>query len=242
CICWEVELPVLPKNSHDPQLRVLILDWDVHHGNGTQHMFEDDDSVLYISLHRYDNGTFFPFSEDAASDRVGVAKGAGFNVNVAWSGGRMGDSDYLAAFHHIVMPIAAEFNPGLVLVSAGFDAARGDPLGGYQVTPEGYAHLTHLLMSLAGGRVLIILEGGYNLTSISDSMAMCTSMLLGDAPPSLATPFPPPHHCAVATIREVIRHHAPYWRSLRITGEFRTWTGSGSVSGSYSDSGSVSGS
>uniref|UniRef100_A0A3B5MED8 Histone deacetylase domain-containing protein n=1 Tax=Xiphophorus couchianus TaxID=32473 RepID=A0A3B5MED8_9TELE len=174
------------KNSHDPQLRVLILDWDVHHGNGTQHMFEDDDSVLYISLHRYDNGTFFPFSEDAASDRVGVAKGAGFNVNVAWSGGRMGDSDYLAAFHHIVMPIAA--------------------------------------------------EGGYNLTSISDSMAMCTSMLLGDAPPSLATPFPPPHHCAVATIREVIRHHAPYWRSLRITGEFRTWTGSGSVSGSYSDS------
>ncbi|XP_023189766.1 histone deacetylase 6 isoform X1 [Xiphophorus maculatus] len=205
------------KNSHDPQLRVLILDWDVHHGNGTQHMFEDDDSVLYISLHRYDNGTFFPFSEDAASDRVGVAKGAGFNVNVAWSGGRMGDSDYLAAFHHIVMPIAAEFNPGLVLVSAGFDAARGDPLGGYQVTPEGYAHLTHLLMSLAGGRVLIILEGGYNLTSISDSMAMCTSVLLGDAPPSLATPFPPPHHCAVATIREVIRQHAPYWRSLRIT-------------------------
>ncbi|XP_014833025.1 PREDICTED: histone deacetylase 6 [Poecilia mexicana] len=205
------------KNSHDPQLRVLILDWDIHHGNGTQHMFEDDNSVLYISLHRYDNGTFFPFSEDAAADRVGVAKGAGFNVNIAWNGGRMGDSDYLAAFHHVVMPIAAEFNPGLVLVSAGFDAARGDPLGGYQVTPEGYAHLTHLLMSLAGGRVLIILEGGYNLTSISDSMAMCTSVLLGDAPPSLATPFPPPHHCAVATIRKVIRQHAPYWRSLRIT-------------------------
>ncbi|KAM4737526.1 histone deacetylase 6 isoform 2-T3 [Anableps anableps] len=205
------------KNSHDPRLRILILDWDVHHGNGTQHMFEDDDSVLYVSLHRYDNGTFFPFSEDAAADRVGVAKGAGFNVNVAWSGGRMGDSDYLAAFHHVVMPIAAEFNPGLVLVSAGFDAARGDPLGGYQVTPEGYAHLTHMLMSLAGGRVLIILEGGYNLTSISDSMAMCTSVLLGDPPPSLVTPLPPPHHCAVATISEVIQQHAPYWRSLRIT-------------------------
>uniref|UniRef100_A0A3P9P968 Histone deacetylase 6 n=1 Tax=Poecilia reticulata TaxID=8081 RepID=A0A3P9P968_POERE len=155
------------RNSHDPQLRVLILDWDVHHGNGTQHMFEDDDSVLYVSLHRYDDGTFFPFSEDAAADRVGVAKGAGFNVNIAWNGGRMGDSDYLAAFHHVVMPIAA--------------------------------------------------EGGYNLTSISDSMAMCTSVLLGDAPPALATPFPPPHRCAVATIREVIRQHAPYWRSLRIT-------------------------
>ncbi|XP_068588256.1 histone deacetylase 6 isoform X2 [Cebidichthys violaceus] len=204
------------KISHDAPLRVLILDWDIHHGNGTQHMFEDDDSVLYISLHRYDNGTFFPSSEDAAPDRVGISKGAGFNVNVAWSGGRMGDSDYLAAFHSVVMPIATEFNPGLVLVSAGFDAARGDPLGGYHVTPEGYAHLTHLLMSLAGGRVLLILEGGYNLSSISDSMAMCTSVLLGDPPPSLVTPPPPPHHSAVVTINEVIRLHAPYWMSLRI--------------------------
>ncbi|CAK6975919.1 histone deacetylase 6 isoform X1 [Scomber scombrus] len=204
------------KISHNPRLRVLILDWDVHHGNGTQHMFEDDDSILYISLHRYDNGVFFPSSEDAAPDKVGVAKGAGFNVNVAWSGGRMGDPDYLAAFHHVVMPIATEFNPGLVLVSAGFDAARGDPLGGYNVTPEGYAHFTNMLMSLAGGRVLLILEGGYNLSSISDSMAMCTSMLLGDPPPSLVTPFPPPHHSAVVAINEVVRHHAPYWRSLRI--------------------------
>ncbi|KAI4795506.1 hypothetical protein KUCAC02_031370 [Chaenocephalus aceratus] len=204
------------KISHDAPLRVLILDWDVHHGNGTQHMFEDDDSVLYVSLHRYDNGSFFPSSLDAAPDRVGVSKGAGFNVNVAWSGGRMGDSDYLAAFHSVIMPIATEFNPGLVLVSAGFDAARGDPLGGYNMTPEGYAHLTHLLMSLAGGRVLHILEGGYNLSSISDSMAMCTSVLLGDPPPSLAMPLPPPHHNAVATINEVIRHHAPYWKSLRI--------------------------
>ncbi|KAM9828612.1 histone deacetylase 6 isoform X2 [Syngnathus typhle] len=204
------------KTCQHASARVLILDWDVHHGNGTQHMFEDDDSVLYISLHRYDDGSFFPSSEDAASDRVGVAKGTGFNVNVAWSNGRMGDADYLAAFHHVVMPIATEFNPSLVLVSAGFDAARGDPLGGYRVTPECYAHLTHMLMSLACGRVLLILEGGYNLTSISDSMAMCTSVLLGDPPPSLETPLPPAHRSAVAAINEVIRHHAPYWKSLRI--------------------------
>ncbi|XP_061696179.1 histone deacetylase 6 isoform X2 [Syngnathoides biaculeatus] len=204
------------KISEHAHLRVLMLDWDVHHGNGTQHMFEDDNSVLYISLHRYDNGTFFPSSEDASPDRVGVAQGKGFNVNVAWSGGRMGDADYLAAFHQVVMPIATEFNPSLVLVSAGFDAARGDPLGGYHVTPEGYAHLTHMLMSLACGRVLLILEGGYNLTSISDSMAMCTSMLLGDPPPFLAMPLLPPHHAAVTSINEVIRHHAPYWKSLRI--------------------------
>ncbi|CAL8237979.1 unnamed protein product [Merluccius merluccius] len=157
--------------THNAPLRVLILDWDVHHGNGTQHMFQEDDSVLYISLHRYDNGTFFPSSEDADCDRVGVGQGAGFNVNIPWSGGRMGDSDYLAAFHHIVLPIATEFNPGLVVVSAGFDAARGDPLGGYHVTPEGYAHLTHLLCSLAGGKVLIILEEDSGLDQLTQGLA-----------------------------------------------------------------------
>uniref|UniRef100_A0A8C7D4V4 Protein deacetylase HDAC6 n=1 Tax=Oncorhynchus kisutch TaxID=8019 RepID=A0A8C7D4V4_ONCKI len=171
-------------------LRVLILDWDVHHGNGTQHIFEEDDSVLYISLHRYEDGTFFPTSEDAHYNRVGEGKGAGFNVNIPWNGAKMGDAEYLAAFHSVVMPIAREFDPGLVLVSAGFDAARGDPLGGYQVTPPGYAHLTHLLMGLAGGRVLVILEGGYNLTAISESMSACTSILLGD--PALPLPPLPP--------------------------------------------------
>ncbi|XP_016411706.1 histone deacetylase 6-like isoform X2 [Sinocyclocheilus rhinocerous] len=196
-------------------LRVLILDWDVHHGNGTQHIFEEDDSVLYISLHRYEDGTFFPSSEDANYDKVGQGKGRGYNVNIPWSGGKMGDPEYLAAFHHIVMPIAREFAPELVLVSAGFDAARGDPLGGYQVTPEGYAHLTHQLMSLAAGRVLVILEGGYNLTSISESMSMCTSMLLGDSPPPLDH-LPPPKTNATVTINNVLRAFSPFWSSLRI--------------------------
>ncbi|KAI5095354.1 histone deacetylase 6, partial [Silurus meridionalis] len=200
--------------SHDA-LRVLILDWDVHHGNGIQHIFEDDNSVLYISLHRYDEGIFFPSSEDADYNRVGRGKGAGYNVNIPWNKAKMGDPEYLAAFHHVVMPIAREFAPELVLVSAGFDAARGDSLGGYQVTPACYAHLTHQLQSLAAGRVLLILEGGYNLTSISTSMAMCTSMLLGDAPPQLP-PLPPPNHSAIVSINNVLRAHAPYWRSLRI--------------------------
>uniref|UniRef100_A0A6Q2ZG01 Protein deacetylase HDAC6 n=1 Tax=Esox lucius TaxID=8010 RepID=A0A6Q2ZG01_ESOLU len=196
-------------------LRVLILDWDVHHGNGTQHIFEEDDSVLYVSLHRYEDGTFFPSSEDADYSRVGLGRGAGFNVNIPWNGAKMGDAEYLAAFHSVVMPVAREFDPGLVLVSAGFDAARGDPLGGYQVTPEGYANLTHLLLGLAGGRVLVILEGGYNLTSISESMSACTSVLLGDPPPPLPCRSPP-HPNAAVSINNVIRTHAPYWRSLRI--------------------------
>uniref|UniRef100_A0A8C9DPM6 Protein deacetylase HDAC6 n=1 Tax=Prolemur simus TaxID=1328070 RepID=A0A8C9DPM6_PROSS len=197
-------------------LRILIVDWDVHHGNGTQHMFEDDPSVLYVSLHRYDHGTFFPMGDEGASSQIGRALGTGFTVNVAWNGPRMGDADYLAAWHRLVLPIAYEFNPELVLVSAGFDAARGDPLGGYQVSPEGYAHLTHLLMGLANGRIILILEGGYNLTSISESMAACTRSLLGDPLPLLALPRPPLSG-ALASITETIQVHRRYWRSLRVT-------------------------
>ncbi|XP_025324517.1 histone deacetylase 6 isoform X3 [Canis lupus familiaris] len=196
-------------------LRILIVDWDVHHGNGTQHIFEEDPSVLYISLHRYDHGTFFPMGDEGASSQVGQAAGTGFTVNVAWNGPRVGDADYLAAWHRLVLPIAYEFNPELVLVSAGFDAARGDPLGGCQVSPEGYAHLTHLLMGLANGRVVLILEGGYNLTSISESMAACTRSLLGDPPP-LLTLSRPPLSGALASITETIQVHRRYWRSLRV--------------------------
>ncbi|KAA0714370.1 Histone deacetylase 6 [Triplophysa tibetana] len=210
-------------------LRVLILDWDVHHGNGTQHIFDEDDSVLYISLHRYEDATFFPSSEDANYDQVGRGKGKGYNVNIPWNAGKMGDAEYLAAFHHVVMPIAREFAPELVLVSAGFDAARGDPLGGYQVTPEGYAHFTHMLMSLAAGRVLVILEDFkeiltscvfYRREDITSPPSLnpcplCTSMLLGDSPPALSS-LNPPHPSAAVTINNVLRAHAPYWRSLRI--------------------------
>lgn len=196
-------------------LRILIVDWDVHHGNGTQHIFEEDPSVLYVSVHRYDHGTFFPMGDEGASSQVGQATGTGFTVNVPWNGPRMGDADYLATWHRLVLPIAYEFNPELVLVSAGFDAAQGDPLGGCQVTPEGYAHLTHLLMGLAGGRIILILEGGYNLASISESMAACTHSLLGDPPPQL-TSLRPPQSGALASISEVIQVHRKYWRSLRL--------------------------
>ena len=109
--------------------RVLIVDWDVHHGNGIQNIFYEADNVLYISLHRYDHGTFFPGRPDANVDFVGSGKGEGFNVNIPWNSSGIGDTEYALAFYNIVLPIAYEFNPELVLVSAGFDAARGDPLG-----------------------------------------------------------------------------------------------------------------
>uniref|UniRef100_G3VDB1 Protein deacetylase HDAC6 n=1 Tax=Sarcophilus harrisii TaxID=9305 RepID=G3VDB1_SARHA len=235
--CFFNSVAVAARHAQDMvgrALRILIVDWDIHHGNGTQHIFEEDPSVLYVSLHRYDHGTFFPMAEDAASKCVGRGRGEGFTVNVAWNGPRLGDSDYLSAMHHIVMPIAYEFNPELVLVSAGFDAARGDPLGGCLVSPEGYAHMTHLLMGLAGGHVALVLEGGYNLSSISDSMAACTRTLLGDPPPL----FPwlrPPLPGTFVTLAEVAQVHQKYWQCLRLTGEPSFGRGCGGVGGIGSD-------
>ncbi|KAJ7369596.1 polyubiquitinated misfolded protein transport [Desmophyllum pertusum] len=129
-----------------------------------------------------------------------------------------GDADYLAVFHHILLPIAYEFEPDLVLVSAGFDSARGDPKGLCDVTPEGYHHLTRMLMNLANGRVVIVLEGGYNLSSVEESMCACTSSLLGDPCPRLDGSMTPCDSC-FETIVNVIGEHSKYWKSLKIGGE-----------------------
>uniref|UniRef100_A0A671X7U9 histone deacetylase n=1 Tax=Sparus aurata TaxID=8175 RepID=A0A671X7U9_SPAAU len=162
--------------------KILIVDWDIHHGNGTQEAFYNDPSVLYISLHRFDDGNFFPGSGHPSE--VGAGAGEGFNVNVGWTGGLdppMGDAEYLAAFRAVVMPIAHEFSPDVVLVSAGFDAVEGhsSSLGGYKVTAKCFGFLTRQLMSLAGGRVVLALEGGHDLKAICDASEACVSALLG---------------------------------------------------------------
>uniref|UniRef100_A0A8C9RSU9 Histone deacetylase n=1 Tax=Scleropages formosus TaxID=113540 RepID=A0A8C9RSU9_SCLFO len=162
--------------------KILIVDWDVHHGNGTQQAFYSDPSVLYLSLHRYDDGNFFPGS--GAADEVGSGPGEGFTVNVAFTGGLhppMGDVEYLLAFRTVVMPIASEFAPDMVLVSSGFDAMVGHPppLGGYELTGRCFGYMTRQLMALAGGRVVLALEGGHDLTAICDASEACLSALLG---------------------------------------------------------------
>lgn len=194
--------------------RVLIVDWDVHHGNGTQHIFESSSNVLYMSIHRYDYGNFFPRSEDANYDRVGEGRGTGFNVNIPWNAKGMGDMEYIAAFQRVIMPIAYEFAPELVLISAGFDAAMGDPLGGCKVTPEAYGYFTHWLSALANGRVIVCLEGGYNVNSISYAMTACTKALLGDPLPVLQTNRRLSSSC-VETIQNVLSTQQQYWRSLK---------------------------
>ncbi|CAA2970710.1 histone deacetylase 15 [Olea europaea subsp. europaea] len=139
--------------------KVLIIDWDVHHGNGTQEIFEKNKSVLYISLHRHEGGKFYPGT--GAANQVGTNGAEGYCVNVPWSRGGVGDNDYMFAFQHAVLPIASEFAPDFTIISAGFDAARGDPLGCCDVTPAGYAQMTQMCSALSGGKLLVILEGGF---------------------------------------------------------------------------------
>ncbi|XP_023278889.1 histone deacetylase 4 [Seriola lalandi dorsalis] len=200
--------------------KILIVDWDVHHGNGTQQAFYSDPSVLYLSLHRYDDGNFFPGS--GAPDEVGSGAGVGFNVNMAFTGGLeppMGDAEYLAAFRTVVMPIANEFAPDVVLVSSGFDAVDGHapPLGGYKLTAKCFGYLTRQLMGLAGGRLVLALEGGHDLTAICDASEACVSALLGNE----LDPIPDevlqqrPNANAVHSMEKVIEVQSKYWRSLQ---------------------------
>ena len=142
--------------------RILIVDWDVHHGNGTQKSFYEDPRVLYFSTHRY--GFFYPGT--GAATEVGKGKGEGFNVNVPFSTG-VGDAEYGTIFEKILKPIALEYKPQLILVSAGFDIHHDDPLGGMEVTEKGFSRMTQILMEIAEattqGRLALTLEGGYDV-------------------------------------------------------------------------------
>ena len=193
--------------------KVLIVDWDVHHGNGTQRMFYENEHVMYVSIHRYDDGSFYPPSKDGGPSMVGKGSGLGKNINIGWNSKRLSDTDYLAAFEYCIMPACRQFSPDLIYVSAGFDAARGDPLGGCDVTPSGYGQMLHQLTSLANGKVIVVLEGGYNLRSIAASAVACLNVLVGGKPPSLdeengsSNSIPPPSKMAIKSITATIRAH-----------------------------------
>ncbi|XP_063011484.1 polyamine deacetylase HDAC10 isoform X2 [Melospiza melodia melodia] len=193
--------------------RILIVDWDVHHGQGTQYIFEEDPSVLYFSWHRYEHQEFWPSLKESDYDAVGLGKGKGFNINLPWNKVGMGNSDYLAAFFHVLLPMAFEFDPELVIVSSGYDAGIGDPEGQMNATPEVFAHLTHFLMQLANGKLCVILEGGYHLKSLGESVCMTVRTLLGDPVPQITGEMAP---ClsAVESIQNVRAAHKPYWKWL----------------------------
>uniref|UniRef100_A0A1D2A3D2 Histone deacetylase domain-containing protein n=1 Tax=Auxenochlorella protothecoides TaxID=3075 RepID=A0A1D2A3D2_AUXPR len=190
--------------------RVLILDWDVHHGNGTQEIFAADPSVLYASLHRHEGGRFYP-GTGAATD-VGVGPGAGASLNVAWPRGGLTDADYAMAFATVILPVAREFDPDLVIISAGFDAAQGDPIGGCHLTPGLFASLTAALQATVAPCVAV-LEGGYNLRATAACTEACARVLLGERAPrprrgAGASP------AAWAAVADAARAHASHWACM----------------------------
>jgi acetoin utilization deacetylase AcuC-like enzyme len=206
CLFNNVAVAAKAAQANGLRRRVLIVDWDVHHGNGTQHSFWDDPSVLYFSTHQF---PFYPGT--GAADDAGAGAGLGYTVNVPWPSG-MGDADFLAAFDRLLLPIAERFRPDLVLVSAGFDAADGDLLGGMRVSPAGYAAMTERLGRLAGGRIVLALEGGYNLDAISRSAAACLRVLLGERAP--VAEFGEPSSIGERKIGEALRVQRQWWRGL----------------------------
>jgi acetoin utilization deacetylase AcuC-like enzyme len=157
--------------------KVLILDWDVHHGNGTQSAFWDRRDVLYLSSHQW---PYYPGT--GAPTEIGVGSGRGFTVNCALPAGRT-DADYGAVFHDLFLPIAEAFGPDLVIVSAGFDPHESDPIGGMQVTERGFAAMASLVKALAertsGGKLVLMLEGGYDLRGLAASVHACAEVLAG---------------------------------------------------------------
>jgi acetoin utilization deacetylase AcuC-like enzyme len=149
--------------------RVFIFDFDVHHGNGTQHLFEERDDVFYASMHRF---PFFPGT--GAADEIGIGKGRGFTKNIPLDAGQ-GDVAYLRAVEDEIVGLIDDYRPGAILLSSGFDAHRRDPLGGMRVTEKAYGEITSRVVEAAhrhgGGRVLSLLEGGYDMEGLAASVA-----------------------------------------------------------------------
>lgn len=148
--------------------RILIVDWDLHHGNGTQHCFDEDPSVLFFSTHQA-----FTYPYTGGLKESGKGDGKGYTVNVPLPPG-WGDGEYLALWNRVLKPVTLSFQPDVILVSAGFDIHFNDPLGGMRVTPRGFAAMTRILLDLADacceGRLVMTLEGGYDPEGLKDSV------------------------------------------------------------------------
>jgi len=166
--------------------RILIVDWDLHHGNGTQHAFYSRPDILYFSTHQV---PLYPGT--GAMGETGDGPGRGYNLNVPLSAGK-GDDDFLYVFGKILSPVAAQYKPEFILVSAGFDISRSDPLGGMLVSREGFGRLADVLLALAQescpGRVAMVLEGGYDLTALKDGVREILARIARSSPGPLPDP------------------------------------------------------
>jgi acetoin utilization deacetylase AcuC-like enzyme len=190
--------------------RVAIVDYDVHHGNGTQHMFEADPNVLYVSLHQF---PFYPGT--GAVDEIGSGAGKGFTVNLPLEVGSV-DDDYRVAFSEVVVPVLRQYDPDVLLVSAGFDAHERDPLGGMRLTSAAFGAMTMELRKIAEecceGRMVLMTEGGYDLRGLTESLEAVVDSL-GVSSPEPKWPVSgvasDRGRSAVSAARRVL---APYWK------------------------------
>jgi acetoin utilization deacetylase AcuC-like enzyme len=187
---------------------ILLVDFDLHHGNGTQHCFYKDKTVLYFSAHQY---PYYPGT--GWYEEVGEGEGGGYTVNVPMSPG-MGDEDYIYIFKDILLPISEMYKPEMLLVSAGFDAYYDDPLGGMAVTEAGFSAITRILLDIAekhcSGRALLTLEGGYDLKGLASSVKAVIMELMGKS----LYPYqkkPEPSAAAVQVATALKRVLVPYW-------------------------------
>ncbi len=196
--------------------RVAIIDWDLHHGNGTQNAFYEDPRVLFISTHQYPH-----YPGTGGIREVGHGTGEGFTVNVPLTSGA-GDMEYIAVFRMLVEPLLDAFMPELVLVSAGFDAHEKDPLGGMNLTEDGYEQLTRIIMrkasELCNGRVILALEGGYNISALRNSVERILLSLSKYDPEVPEAPFDLDMdripYTFRARLRDVLSTQGKYWPTL----------------------------
>ena len=196
------------KNNYGLK-KILIVDWDLHHGNGTQRAFYEDPRVLYFSSHQY---PYYPGSGNF--NETGSGPGEGFTVNAPFPVG-FGDAEYCHIYEAVLKPIALEYRPELVLVSAGFDPYFGDPLGSMKVTGEGFGALAAIVQDIAkrtcDGKVLIALEGGYNPQGLRESVRSVLNTLQGKTPrPTTEAPSP----AAEQVIKKIISIQKKYWKGL----------------------------
>ena len=213
CLFNNVAVGARFAQEHLRLQRVLVIDWDLHHGNGTQHSFENDPSILYFSTHQY---PFYPGS--GGLHEVGIGKGEGFTVNVPLSGG-YGDAEYVGIFDRILRPITLEFNPDIILVSAGFDTHREDPLGGMRVTPAGFAAMTRSIMQMGEecctGKIVLTLEGGYDIQGQCDSVKAVLNEMSGKTHADVANIAAQADPRAMeAATKKVIEIQKRYWKSV----------------------------
>lgn len=177
CLFNNIACAIRYAQEHLGLRKVLIVDWDLHHGNGTQDIFYKDSSVLYFSLHQY---PWYPGTGKV--EEIGEGEGRGYTVNVPLPAG-CGDEEYISVFEEVLRPLARRFAPDLMAVSAGFDAHFADPLGGMLVSPYGYAMMTRILKELneelCEGGIFLVLEGGYNLDGLLASVQAVIGELLG---------------------------------------------------------------